>query len=135
MERPTFPPYAHMEREGQFFHDFYGKVKDKLKRLFEENERDEELCNLIPDSQFVKIYYDRDKYYSVGLVRENGSPVTCIRPAGEGERAARGVRGALQVVSQGHRKPRGRGLLDIVSKPLRRQLHKGALKAPMRRCR
>jgi hypothetical protein len=74
MERPTFPPYAHMEREGQFFHDFYGKVKDKLKRLFEENERDEELCNLIPDSQFVKIYYDRDKYYSVGLVRENGEP-------------------------------------------------------------
>lgn len=73
----AIPQRGYHEGEDRFFGislDFYAQVKDKLQKLFEENERDEELCNLIPDSQFVRIYYDRDKYYSVGLVRENGQP-------------------------------------------------------------
>ena len=69
---PSMPPQR--ERHWDFHMEFYDKIRGKLQIMLDENERDEALCNLIPESQFVKIYYDRDKYYSVGVVRENGTP-------------------------------------------------------------
>ena len=55
--------------------EYYEKVKSKLSKLLAQNEKEENLCTIIPESEFVKIFYDNDKYYCVGLVKENGTPV------------------------------------------------------------
>ena len=51
--------------------NYYDSVKDKLIELINTYERDYTLCSLIPNSDFVKINYDQDKFYSVGKVLEN----------------------------------------------------------------
>jgi hypothetical protein len=54
--------------------DHYQRIKARLNKLLAENPADEVLNGIIPDSKFVKIYYGEDRYYSLGLVKENDIP-------------------------------------------------------------
>ena len=51
--------------------NYYDTVKDKLDGLISLYQRDYTLCSLIPYSDFAKINYDVDRFYSVGKVLEN----------------------------------------------------------------
>ncbi len=51
--------------------NYYLTVKDKLDQLIQTYEYDYTLSSLIPKSQFVKINYDKDKFYSIGTVLQN----------------------------------------------------------------
>ena len=53
---------------------FFDRIADKIGRLLEDNEREEELCALIPDSRWVRVKAD-DGAYVVGVV---GDPVEFI---------------------------------------------------------
>jgi hypothetical protein len=59
---------------GGGYMKFYNSVKNKLLKLLSENEKEQALCAIIPESDFVKVYYEKDKYYCAGLVREDGKP-------------------------------------------------------------
>lgn len=52
-------------KEGRFF----DKISDKIEKLFSENEKDEEMTALIPDSRWVRVMTD-DGWYVVGIVGE-----------------------------------------------------------------
>lgn len=52
-------------KEGRFF----DKIADKIEKLFSENEKDEELNSLIPDSRWARVKTD-DGWYVVGVVGE-----------------------------------------------------------------
>ncbi|MDD4003317.1 MAG: hypothetical protein PHE12_03895, partial [Clostridia bacterium] len=52
--------------------DYYLKVKTKADKLFSENPIDEFLTGIIPESKFVRIYYNKEKYYCFGVVSESG---------------------------------------------------------------
>ncbi len=54
---------------------YYDSVKDKIEKLLSENERDETLCGIIPESDIVKVYYGEGKYYSAGVIKEGGMPL------------------------------------------------------------
>ena len=51
---------------------FYIGVKEKLDELFVINPSEERLSREIPESEWVKIKYDREDYYVVGRIREEG---------------------------------------------------------------
>ena len=61
--------------------DHYQRIKARLNKLLAENPADEVLNGIIPDSKFVKIYYGEDRYYSLGLVKENDIPQYMLRRA------------------------------------------------------
>ena len=52
-------------KEGRFF----DKISDKIEKLFSENEKDEEMSALIPDSRWVRVRTG-DGWYVVGIVGE-----------------------------------------------------------------
>ncbi len=52
--------------------DFYLTVKEKVDELFVIHPAEKTLSALIPDSEWVKIRYDREDYYVVGRLYENG---------------------------------------------------------------
>ena len=54
---------------------FFDGIKDKIYKMFEENEKDEELQSLIPNSKWVRIKCEDDTYYVVGLIYEDGKEV------------------------------------------------------------
>lgn len=54
--------------------DYYNKVKERLSILLAENEKDNCLIGIIPESDFVKVFYANDKFYSVGLIKTDGMP-------------------------------------------------------------
>ena len=51
---------------------FYIGVKEKLDELFVINPSEERLAKEIPDSEWVKIRYEKEDYYVVGRIREEG---------------------------------------------------------------
>ena len=51
---------------------YYLKVKDELDRIFARFPREETLCRAYEKSQWAKIFYGENKYYVVGLIKENG---------------------------------------------------------------
>ena len=53
--------------------NYYQTVREKLDKILDSYERDYSLCSLIPNSNFVKINYDKDRFYSVGIVHELGA--------------------------------------------------------------
>lgn len=59
----------------KYIMEYYNKIKTRLDKLLSDNEKEEKLCRIIPESQFVKIYYEKEKYYCVGLVKENDKPI------------------------------------------------------------
>ncbi|MBO7215332.1 MAG: hypothetical protein J6V66_07585 [Clostridia bacterium] len=52
---------------------FYEQIKQQFNQIIYCHEKDRELCLIIPNSEFVKINYDSDRFYSVGRITENGS--------------------------------------------------------------
>lgn len=63
---------------------YYDRVKQKLEQIISTHEKDGELCKVIPGSEFVKIHYDNDRYYSVGRVRSGeGVKYICYAVRGE----------------------------------------------------
>ncbi len=53
--------------------NYYDNVREKLDKLIDSYEKDFTLCSLIPESNFVKINYDNNRFYSVGTVKERGA--------------------------------------------------------------
>ena len=54
---------------------FYEKVKPKFDELFSSHPKDLDLCGLIPNSNFAKISYDKERFYSVGCIEKDDSPL------------------------------------------------------------
>lgn len=52
--------------------NFYKNIRSRLNDIMTENPREEELEKLIPESKWVRVYYDRDEYYVVGILSEEG---------------------------------------------------------------
>lgn len=63
-------PKGEEKENGRFF----DKIADKIEKLFEENEKDEELTALIPDSRWARVKAE-DSWYVVGVV---GDPAEFI---------------------------------------------------------
>ena len=63
-------PKGEEKENGRFF----DKIADKIEKLFEENEKDEELTALIPDSRWARVKAE-DGWYVVGVV---GDPAEFI---------------------------------------------------------
>ncbi|MCL1900770.1 MAG: hypothetical protein FWG51_00025 [Firmicutes bacterium] len=53
---------------------YYQSIKSELDELFKAYEREYDLEKLIADCRFCKITYEKNKYYIVGVIFENGSP-------------------------------------------------------------
>lgn len=51
---------------------YFKSVRKELEDIFTKFKKEEILENRIPDSKWVKIYFSEDKYYVVGLVKEDG---------------------------------------------------------------
>lgn len=53
---------------------YYEKVKKELDALFEKYPEEEALCRLLPGSEWVRIGFGKDKFYVVGLIRNDKKP-------------------------------------------------------------
>ncbi len=51
--------------------NYYDGIKKELDVIFSENDREEKLEKVIKESLFCKVNYSKDKYYVVGLIKEN----------------------------------------------------------------
>ena len=51
---------------------YYLKVKNELDGLFDKYPKETELEKVIDGSRFAKVYYADEKYYVVGVIKENG---------------------------------------------------------------
>ena len=58
---------------NRYKQNYYQTIKEKLDKIIDSYERDYNLCSLIPNSTFVKINYDSNRFYSVGIVYELGT--------------------------------------------------------------
>ena len=52
--------------------NFYRNVKGKLSEIMTVNPTEKRLEKLIPDSKWVKVYYEKGEYYVVGILSEDG---------------------------------------------------------------
>ncbi len=50
--------------------DFYKKIRDQIEELFVIHPKENFLSALIPDSEWIKIYYEKEDYYVVGKLKE-----------------------------------------------------------------
>lgn len=55
--------------------DYYQKIESEIEKLFKEFPSADELCAIVPDSKWVKINYDGDKFYVVGVITDGKRPV------------------------------------------------------------
>ncbi|MBO7155851.1 MAG: hypothetical protein J6V83_00430 [Clostridia bacterium] len=51
---------------------FYRSIRARLEEIMTVNPREDKLEALIPDSKWVKVYYDKGEYYVVGVLSEDG---------------------------------------------------------------
>ena len=58
-------------QSGEHKERYYFSVKDELSRLFLRFPEEQALCRLFPDSRWAKINYADDKFYVVGLIKED----------------------------------------------------------------
>ena len=61
--------YENAFKNGQ--ENYYLSIKEKLSEIIKNHEKDNELISLIPNSQFAKINYDENRFYSVGTVTDS----------------------------------------------------------------
>lgn len=66
--RAAFSGFAFNKGEN-----FYINIRGKLEEIMTINPECKELERLIPDSKWVKVYYDEDEYYVVGILTEEGA--------------------------------------------------------------
>ena len=61
--------------EPPAFHgDYYERIRGELEKTFSAFPEERDLTNMIPDSKWVRIPFDENKYYVVGVLYEKGSP-------------------------------------------------------------
>lgn len=53
--------------------DYYNSVKDELITVFSTHDQEDALMKVFSDSKFVKIFYSKEKYYVVGVIKENNT--------------------------------------------------------------
>ena len=68
--------------------NFYINIRGKLEEIMTINPECKELERLIPDSKWVKVYYDEDEYYVVGILTEEGA----VKYLGYGVPGVEGIR-------------------------------------------
>lgn len=66
-ERGSIPPFSANRGEN-----FYRNIRSRLEEIMTANPREEELEKLIPESKWVKVFYDDEEYYVVGILSEAG---------------------------------------------------------------
>ena len=81
--RSAFSGFAFNKGEN-----FYVNIRGKLEEIMTINPECKELERLIPDSKWVKVYYDEDEYYVVGILTEEGA----VRYLGYGVPGVEGIR-------------------------------------------
>lgn len=54
---------------------YYERIKPQIERLFEEFSEEKSLSEVVPDSRWVKIKYDGDDYYVVGVIYDKNRPL------------------------------------------------------------
>jgi len=57
---------------------FYKSVEDKILKLFKEHAEFSALCEVIPNSKWIKIEYGANSHYVVGMVYKNNIPVYIV---------------------------------------------------------
>ena len=81
--RAAFSGFAFNKGEN-----FYINIRGKLEEIMTINPECKELERLIPDSKWVKVYYDEDEYYVVGILTEEGT----VKYLGYGVPGVEGIR-------------------------------------------
>lgn len=81
--RAAFSGFAFNKGEN-----FYINIRGKLEEIMTINPECKELERLIPDSKWVKVYYDEDEYYVVGILTEEGA----VKYLGYGVPGVEGIR-------------------------------------------
>lgn len=72
--------------------NFYSTVKERLDKIIYCYPKDRELCTIIPNAEFVKIYYDESRFYLVGRVLERGEvKYLCYAVKGSKEDSPKGL--------------------------------------------
>ena len=71
-ETPTTeaPETELLRRLGKGNGDYYLGIRDKVDELFVVYPREDALCGVIPESEWVRINYDGDDYYVVGKLKD-----------------------------------------------------------------
>lgn len=64
---PIITPFKSVKGEH-----FYRNIRGKLNEIMTANPREKKLEELIPDSKWVRVYYDKGEYYVVGILTEDG---------------------------------------------------------------
>ena len=78
-----FGTFVDEEAEKPVAGDYYEKIKPELDKLFSEFPSESDLSETVPDSKWVKINYDGDKYYVVGVITDGKKPLyLCYGVAG-----------------------------------------------------
>lgn len=54
--------------------NFFERVKEELEKLFDTYPQESALCDVVPESDWVKIRYEKDKFYVVGIIKSGGEP-------------------------------------------------------------
>ena len=81
--RAAFSGFAFNKGEN-----FYINIRGKLEEIMTINPECKELERLIPDSKWVKVYYDEDEYYVGGILTEEGA----VKYLGYGVPGVEGIR-------------------------------------------
>lgn len=63
------------EENGGDKGSYYERIKPQIERLFEEFNEEKSLSEVVPDSRWVKIKYDGDDYYVVGVIYDKNRPL------------------------------------------------------------
>ena len=67
LKQEVFAPFRFNRGEN-----FYQNIRFRLEEIMTINPECRELEKIIPDSKWVKVYYDEDEYYVVGILTEDG---------------------------------------------------------------
>ena len=62
------------ERRAEESACYYESVKKELDVLFKKYPKEEDLCRCIPLSDWIKIEFSKDKYYTVGIIYDDKKP-------------------------------------------------------------
>lgn len=63
------------EENGGDKGSYYERIKPQIERLFETFDEEKSLSEVVPDSRWVKIKYDGDDYYVVGIIYDKNRPL------------------------------------------------------------
>ena len=99
------------EREKQ---GYYQQIKKTLDNIFSSHQIDDELCSLVPNGEFVKIYYDNERFYSVGKVNGNENTLyICYAVKGDYSTTPPALKPYCKFIPSSPFNPRGNGYFII----------------------